>query len=1025
MQHLPTTLLFFICSLLLATVPVAAQIPASGTALLSGQQEVLPVATAATGSVRVEFAAVGSEDLRVTVSGSFENLSSPVATEVNGGAHLHIGYPGRNGGVVIPLSLSLAEDSLSATLTAESNVYTVALEDLAGLDPGELYVNVHSQNYPGGELRGAVLRDEYTHYFTNLLGSNEVPSVMSEAAGALLFQVDEEENEMIVTGSFNDLSDTLATSISGGVHLHFGLPGQNGPVRISLTPTLDEDRRSGTFRASDNTIEITEEQMEALRDGRVYANVHSGAYPGGELRGQVLPPADAILRGHLAGANEWPVVTSTGSGQVLAHLSGTTLRVVGSFAEITSPVATTIGGGAHLHPGMAGMNGPVAFPLTLALNEDSLGGVFSLVDNEYELSEAQRTQLLDRGMYLNIHTEAHRSGELRGQMLPESQAVFTAFLNGNQEVPAVSTTGRGLVKVEKMGSRMTVTGSFTELMSDLNRAIANGAHLHAGYPGQNGPVIYRLAADVAEGDGPAGVFMPAHNTFTLSGGRADTLNDRFFYANIHSLDHPGGEIRGNLLAEAESYFLAPLSGASEPVGVPTDAHGLVAAEVTDSTVILVGSFADLDSDFAADVAGGMHLHQAIAGSNGGILTAINTEIEDDNRSGEILADSNRLSLTTAGLEAMLDRRIYANVHTAAYRGGAIRGQLLPLAGSYFHTTFSGVNEPGYVETSARGGLKLELIDSTLRISGSVTMLEGDFDASVAGGAHLHLAPAGENGPIEMGLNADPADDLKSATFVVDSNTFVLTTEQLDDLRAGLLYANVHTTMVRSGEARGQLLVEPNFAPAASDILSPAEADSLDISGDTNQTFEATFTSAMDADGDTVVYIWQLATDEAFTNLVYAANTGRDTSFSASYGALDTLLAQAGVENDSATTLYHRVLTSDGSNHRPGAAATIILTRDGIVGTRDYRPAGFAASAFPNPVTVGEAINYEVTTRQAFRGTVQVHNQLGQLRTQLAVESTPGGQRYRVATDGYPAGTYFLTLRDTGGHLIDVLRVIVR
>ncbi len=1024
MQFKTFTYLFSCLLLLLGTSPLLGQVPPSGTAMLSGQQETLPVATAASGSVSVDFLRIGENEIDVVVTGSFENLSSAVDNGGSTGAHIHIGYPGRNGGVVIPLVPTLSEDGRSGTFEADENTFRVTNAEFAGVDTGEIYVNIHTLNYPAGEIRGILVSDEREVYFTNLLGSNEVPSVISTAHGALLLEFDAAENSLVVTGSYDALSDTLATSIGGGAHLHFGMAGMNGPVNIPLTATQDDDRTRGIFESEDNTFTLNADQVAALQEGRYYANIHSGTYPSGEIRGQVLPRADAILRAHLSGSNEWPVVTSGASGQVLGHLVGNTLLITGTFSDLGSAVNTTIAGGAHLHPAWAGANGPVAFPLTVDLADDSLSGSFLLADNSYALTDDQRTQLLDRGIYLNIHSKEYGSGEIRGQMLPESQAVFTAFLNGNQQIPSITTTGRGMVKVEMMGSRMTATGSFQGLMSDLNTAIAGGSHLHAGYPGQNGPVIYPLMATQSATD-TSGRYLPMANTFTLSGGRADTLMDRFFYVNVHSMEYGGGEIRGSVLAEAESYFLAPLSGASEPQGVPTMATGMVAAEVTDTMVTLVGSFKDLESDFAANVAGGMHLHRAIAGSNGGILQAINTEIAENNRSGVILADSNRLQLPATALTAMMDREVYANIHTAEYSGGAIRGQMLPLAGSYFHATFSGANATNYVATTAQGGLKMELINSTLKVSGSVTMLNGDFDASIAGGAHLHLAPAGQNGGIVVPLNASPADDLKSVTFPIDSNTFELADSVIVALRTGRLYANVHTTIVPSGEARGQVLGELNLPPVASMILSPVDGDSLNLEGASTEEFRVTYMPATDPDMDTVIYIWQLSADEAFENVLFAANTGRDTFFTTDFGTVGTLLDSADVATDSTITLYHRVLASDGSNYSPSEPASVTLIRGNIVGTRDFLPEGFSARAYPNPAATGGTVTYEVNTQEAFRGRLLVFTQLGQLRQEITVNAQVGTQNYPLDLTGLPAGQYFVTLRNADGRLIHASRLLVQ
>ena len=1021
MQLRTFTPVFIVLLACLVTQTLFAQLPATGVAYLSGQQEAMPVVTAGSGRVDVDFSTPMDGMVQVTVSGSFSDLSSPLATNISNGAHIHIGYPGRNGGIALSLRPTLAADSLSGTFTAADNTFTVAAADFADAAPSALYVNLHTRNNPGGELRGTIYTRGAEGYYTNLFGSNLVPSIITTAYGALALQLD--GNTLTAAGSFTGLSDTLATSIAGGGHLHIGMPGENGAVDLRLTATLDDGRRSGVFRVADNTFTLTDDQAARVRQGGYYANLHSGTYPSGELRGQVLPVADQVFRAHLSGANEWPVVTTQASGQVIAHLSGNTLRLIGSFNDLSAPVAVTVGGGAHLHPAYAGSNGPVAIALQPTLMPDSLNGSFLLADNEFTLTDEQRAAMLDRGIYLNIHSRMHPAGELRGQVLPESQAVFTAFLNGNQQIPSVGTMGRGMVKVELMGDRMTASGSFSGLMTSLNTSIAGGAHLHAGYPGQSGPVIYPLTAMQVDDD-TSGVFTPDMNTFMLTGGRMDTLTDRFFYVNVHSLDHPAGEIRGSVLAEAESYFLAPLSGASQPAQVSTAATGMVAAEVTDTMVTLVGSFQDLESDFASSVAGGMHLHNNLAGSNGGIVTAINTELVGDLRSGMILADSNKLMLTMEQRDAMFDREIYANVHTADYMGGAIRGQMLPLAGSYFHTTLSGVNATTYVMSTARGGLKLELSDNTLKVSGSVTMLEGDFDASVAGGAHLHLAPAGQNGAIVLPLNADANDDLKSVTFPVDSNTFTVSDSLIADLYAGRLYANIHTTMVPSGEARGQVRNELNLPPLASSVLAPMDGDTLDIDGGNNDSFTVTFAPTTDPDQDTVIYVWQLATDADFTTIIYGGNGGRDTSFTADFGTLDMLLDDNGVEVADSVTLYHRVLASDGSNYTPSEAAMVRLVRGTVTGLQQFRPEGFSASVYPNPADRGRQLSYEIQTREAFSGHLYLYSSIGQLVEQRTVQVVHGTQRIPLEGSTLAPGQYFVNLRHADGRMIHITRVVV-
>lgn len=104
---------------------------------LSGDQEVPPVQTSASGSGQIDVAADGS------VSGSVR------AAGVDGSmAHIHQAPPGKNGGVLIPLSKGSDGQWLvpaGAKLTDDQ---------MKAWRAGELYVNVHSAAHPGGEIRG-------------------------------------------------------------------------------------------------------------------------------------------------------------------------------------------------------------------------------------------------------------------------------------------------------------------------------------------------------------------------------------------------------------------------------------------------------------------------------------------------------------------------------------------------------------------------------------------------------------------------------------------------------------------------------------------------------------------------------------------------------------------------------------------------------------------------------------------------------------------------------------------------------
>ena len=104
-----------------------------------------------------------------------------------------------------------------------------------------------------------------------------------------------------------------------------------------------------------------------------------------------------------------------------------------------------------------------------------------------------------------------------------------------------------------------------------------------------------------------------------------------------------------------------------------------------------------------------------------------------------------LKVNDTQLEVLLsrsaNRSFYLNIHSETFQGGELRGQVLPLAQSYFGANLSGQNEiPQPVVSTGVGNVELELTGDQLTVTGGFSNLSNDYDSSpaVAGGAHLHL-----------------------------------------------------------------------------------------------------------------------------------------------------------------------------------------------------------------------------------------------------------------------------------------------
>jgi hypothetical protein len=108
-----------------------------------------------------------------------------------------------------------------------------------------------------------------------LAGDQEVPAVTTTASGTGTITVNDDKS---VSGS------VMTKGINASAaHIHEGAKGKNGPVIIPLTKSGDN-----TFTVPAGT-KLTDAQMESLKSGNLYVNVHSAANPNGEIRAQLGP----------------------------------------------------------------------------------------------------------------------------------------------------------------------------------------------------------------------------------------------------------------------------------------------------------------------------------------------------------------------------------------------------------------------------------------------------------------------------------------------------------------------------------------------------------------------------------------------------------------------------------------------------------------------------------------------------------------------------------------------------------------
>jgi hypothetical protein len=187
------------------------------------------------------------------------------------------------------------------------------------------------------------------------------------------------------------------TGLTGNVaHLHAGAVGVAAPVAIPLT--------GGPANWTLPETTLTDAEVQTLISGNFYANVHTTANPGGEIRGQVFVPVRVAA---MAGANEVPPVTSTASGTCWFSVNPFTKGVAGRI-ETTLTNATA----AHAHRGATNVAGPVVIPVT-----STSPGVWVTAPGS-TISDDLLASFMKGELYCNVHTTANPGGEIRGQLTP-------------------------------------------------------------------------------------------------------------------------------------------------------------------------------------------------------------------------------------------------------------------------------------------------------------------------------------------------------------------------------------------------------------------------------------------------------------------------------------------------------------------------------------------------------------------------------------------------------------------------------
>jgi hypothetical protein len=186
-------------------------------------------------------------------------------------AHIHAGDAGVSGAVVIPLATPGSDGTASGCVATTRPLVASILAD-----PASFYVNIHTQEFPGGAIRGQ-LSGTSTSSFGTVIAIDLKGSSEPNASGTAVLRF--RKADAMVCYRLHAANVTLPTV---GAHIHRGAAGTNGPVVVPFTAPAASGDSSGCTPSTAALIdEITG------NPAGFYVNVHTKEHPAGAIRAQL------------------------------------------------------------------------------------------------------------------------------------------------------------------------------------------------------------------------------------------------------------------------------------------------------------------------------------------------------------------------------------------------------------------------------------------------------------------------------------------------------------------------------------------------------------------------------------------------------------------------------------------------------------------------------------------------------------------------------------------------------------------
>lgn len=210
------------------------------------------------------------------------------------------------------------------------------------------------------------------------------------------------------------LSYTLFHNVTNATMSHIHGPGASPTSGASIMIWLS-NQSTPTSAPSPivGTANISTANAEIIFNNDAYINLHSQAYPNGEIAGEITFPSNTMVT-LLSGSADVPQTnsTATGVGYVTVYPSTQTLDCM-LFNNVVNATM------AHIHgAALPGFNAPPVVTLSSCTSVGCGTGPFYLKGHNYSAISAafNSSAFLQNLFYFNVHSVVYGSGEIRGNL---------------------------------------------------------------------------------------------------------------------------------------------------------------------------------------------------------------------------------------------------------------------------------------------------------------------------------------------------------------------------------------------------------------------------------------------------------------------------------------------------------------------------------------------------------------------------------------------------------------------------------